>query len=304
MAVNNIFYFPSLIIGWYNDCRKTQKENTMKYAIALFIALSLSLNLSVAQDAKRSITNVKGDVYRFQNNFHVNVFVITDNSVIVTDPIDADATDWLLSEIRKITDKPISHLIYSHSHGDHASGGLAFGEVPNVIMQDNAPDDVDGVEATIRFESSMQFSQGGKTIELTYLGPGHGTDMLAMVIRPENIAFVVDVASSRRLFYRDFPNANIDDWINQVRTVQSLDFDILVGGHGAVGVKADIDDALAYLQELRAAVLKGLQAGKSVEQLTGSITMEKYKNWANYDSWLELNIAGMARHLKEIGAVQ
>lgn len=276
----------------------------MKYAIALFIALSLSLNLSVAQDAKRSITNVKGDVYRFQNNFHVNVFVITDNSVIVTDPIDADATDWLLSEIRKITDKPISHLIYSHSHGDHASGGLAFGEVPNVIMQDNAPDDVDGVEATIRFESSMQFSQGGKTIELTYLGPGHGTDMLAMVIRPENIAFVVDVASSRRLFYRDFPNANIDDWINQVRTVQSLDFDILVGGHGAVGVKADIDDALAYLQELRAAVLKGLQAGKSVEQLTGSITMEKYKNWANYDSWLELNIAGMARHLKEIGAVQ
>ena len=276
----------------------------MKYAIALFIALSLSLNLSMAQDANRSITNVKGDVYRFQNNFHVNVFVITDNSVIVTDPIDADATDWLLSEIRKITDKPISHLIYSHSHGDHASGGLAFGEVPNVIMQDNAPDDVDGVEATIRFERSMQFSQGGKTIELTYLGPGHGTDMLAMVIRPENIAFVVDVASSRRLFYRDFPNANIDDWINQVRTVQALDFDILVGGHGAVGMKADIDDALAYLQELRAAVLNGLQAGKSVEQLSGSITMEKYKNWANYDSWLELNIAGMARHLKEIGAVQ
>jgi glyoxylase-like metal-dependent hydrolase (beta-lactamase superfamily II) len=276
----------------------------MKYAIALFIALSLSLNLSMAQDAKRSITNVKGDVYRFQNNFHVNVFVITDNSVIVTDPIDADATDWLLSEIRKITDKPISHLIYSHSHGDHASGGLAFGEVPNVIMQENAPDDVDGVEATIRFERSMQFSQGGKTIELTYLGPGHGTDMLALVIRPENIAFVVDVASSRRLFYRDFPNANIDDWINQVRTVQALDFDILVGGHGAVGMKADIDDALAYLQELRAAVLNGLQAGKSVEQLSGSITMEKYKNWANYDSWLELNIAGMARHLKEIGAVQ
>lgn len=276
----------------------------MKYAIALFIALSLSLNLSLAQDAKRSITNVKGDVYRFQNNFHVNVFVITDDSVIVTDPIDANATDWLVSEIRKMTEKPISHLIYSHSHGDHASGGLAYGEVPNVIMQSNAPDDVDGVEATIRFKESMQFSQGGKTIELTYLGPGHGTDMLAMVIRPENVGFVVDVASSKRLFYRDFPNANIDDWINQVKTVQSLIFDVLVGGHGPVGVKADIDDALAYLQELRNAVLKGLKAGKSVAQLTDSITMEKYKNWANYDRWLALNIAGMARHLKQTGAVQ
>ena len=276
----------------------------MKYAFALFLVLSLSFNLSIAQDAKRNITNVKGDVYRFQNNFHVNIFVITDDSVIVTDPIDADATDWLVDEIGKMTKKPISHLIYSHSHGDHASGGLAYNEVPDIIMQNNAPDDIDGVESTIRFGNSMQFSQGGKTVELNYLGPGHGRDMIAMVIRPENVSFIVDVASSKRLFYRDFPNANIDDWINQLETVQSLNFDTLVGGHGAVGVKADIDDALTYLNELRAAVLKGLKAGKSVTQLTDSITMEKYKNWANYDNWRSLNIQGMARHLKAIEAVK
>ena len=114
---------------------------------------------------------------------------------------------------------------------------------------------------------------------------------------------MVDVASSKRLFYRDFPNANIDDWIKQVETVQSLNFDTLVGGHGAVGVKRDIDDALVYLQELRAAVLEGLKAGKTVEQLSNSISMDKYKSWANYDNWLVLNIQGMARHLKAVGAV-
>ena len=275
----------------------------MKYAIVVLFVLSLIFNLSHAQDAKRSITNVTGDVYRFQNNFHVNVFVITDDSVIVTDPINADATDWLVSEIRKMTDKPISHLIYSHSHADHASGGLAYDEIPNIIMHKNAPDEVDGIEATIRIEKSMQFTQGGKAVELTYLGPGHGNDMIAMVIRPENVGFVVDVASSKRLFYRDFPNANIDDWIKQVETVQSLGFDVLVGGHGAVGVKSDIDDALAYLRELRAAVLKGLKSGQSIDQLTSNITMTKYKNWANYDNWRTLNIQGMARHLKAIGAV-
>jgi hypothetical protein len=105
------------------------------------------------------------------------------------------------------------------------------------------------------------------------------------------------------LFYRDFPNANIDDWINQVRKVQSLEFDILVGGHGPVGVKNDVDDALAYLQELRAAVLKGLKDGKSVDELSESIKMEKYQDWANYDSWLKLNIQGMARHLKQSGVL-
>jgi glyoxylase-like metal-dependent hydrolase (beta-lactamase superfamily II) len=274
----------------------------MKTAISILLMLCLSFGLAQAQDAKRSITNVKGDVYRFQNNFHINVFVITSDGVVVTDPIDADAAGWLTAEIGKLTKQPITHLVYSHSHGDHASGGLAYDEIPNVIMHSSAPDDIDGIEATIRFDKSMQFSQGGKNFELTYLGPGHGTDMIAIVIRPENVGFVVDVASSKRLFYRDFPNANIDDWIEQVRTVQSLDFETLVGGHGAVGVKADIDDALTYLLELRASVLKGLKAGKSVEQLTDSITMEKYKSWASYDNWRSLNIQGMARHLKAIGA--
>lgn len=275
----------------------------MKYAIAVFFVLSMIFSLAQAQDAKRSITKVKGDVYRFQNNFHVNVFVITGDGVVVTDPIDADAASWLAAEIGKMTNQPITHMIYSHSHADHASGGLAFDEIPNIITQAFAPDDIDGVEPTIRFSETMQFTQGDKTFELTSLGPGHGDDMIAMVIRPENVGFVVDVASSKRLFYRDFPNANIDDWIRQVRTLQALDFDTLVGGHGAVGVKSDIDDALAYLQELRSAVLAGLKAGKSTEQLNGSIMMEKYNSWANYDNWRVLNIQGMARHLQAVGAV-
>ena len=275
----------------------------MRIAVTLLVALSMTFSLAQAQEAKRSITQVKGDVYRFQNNFHVNVFTITGDGVVITDPIDADAASWLADEIAKLTDQPITHLVYSHSHGDHASGGLAFDEVPNVIMHVNAPEDIDGIEATIRFDNGMQFSQGSKTFELSYLGAGHGNDMIAMVIRPENVGFVVDVASSKRLFYRDFPNANIDDWINQVKTVQSLNFDTLVGGHGAVGTKADIDDALTYLQELRVAVLKGLKAGKSVAELTNSITLAKYKNWANYDNWRVLNIQGMARHLRAVGAV-
>ena len=276
----------------------------MKYAIALFLVLAMSFNLAQAQEAKRSITQVKGDVYRFQNNFHVNVFIVTGDGVVITDPIDADAAGWLADEVAKLTEQPITHLVYSHSHGDHASGGLAYDEIPNVIMQNNAPEDIDGVEATIRFDKSMQFTQGDKTFELTYLGAGHGTDMIAMVIRPENVGFVVDVASSKRLFYRDFPNANVDDWINQVKVVQSLNFETLVGGHGAVGTKADIDDALAYLQELRVAVLKGLKAGNSVVALESSITMANYKSWANYDNWRALNIRGMARHLRAVGAVE
>ena len=275
----------------------------MKRRIMILLVLCMAFSLVQAQEAKRSITRVAGDVYRFQNNFHVNVFVITGEGVVVTDPIDADAALWLTAEIASMTSEPLTHLVYSHSHGDHASGGLAYDEIPTVIAYTNAPEEIDGIEPTLRFSEAMQFTLGSKTFELTYLGPGHGTDLIAMVIRPENVGFIVDVVSSKRLFYRDFPNANIDDWINQVRKVQSLEFDILVGGHGPVGVKSDADDALAYLQELRAAVLKGLKDGKSVDQLSESIKMEKYQDWAAYDNWLKLNIQGMARYLKASGAL-
>jgi hypothetical protein len=128
--------------------------------------------------------------------------------------------------------------------------------------------------------------------------------MIAMVVRPDEVAFVVDVVSARRLFYRDFPGANVDDWIEQVKRVESLDFDILVGGHGPVGVKRDVSLGIAYLEELRAAVLLGLKAGKTVDELKREVTMEKYKDWEAYDSWRELNVQGMARHLTESGAVQ
>ncbi len=275
----------------------------MKIHITILFVLCSVFNLTHAQEVKRSITRVTGDVYRFQNNFHVNVFTITGDGVVISDPIDADALSWLVSEITKMTKQPITHLIYSHSHTDHASGGLIIDEIPTVIAHANAPEQIDGIEPTKRFNEQMQFTQGKKTFELTYLGPGHGNDLIAMVIRPENVGFIVDAVSSKRLFYRDFPRANVDDWINQVRKVQALDFDILVGGHGPVGVKSDVDDALAYLEEMRAAVLKGLKAGKSVEALTSSIMMEKYKDWAAYEQWRGLNITGMARHLKQSGAL-
>lgn len=276
----------------------------MKKLLAPLVVLGLIFNPAFGEDVKREITKVKGDVYRFQNKYHVNVFVVTGDGVVVTDPINAEAAAWLSAEIGKLTDQPVSHLVYSHSHGDHASGGSAYGPVPVVIAHSGAPEAIDGVSPTQRFDDVYSFTQGSKTFELTYLGPGHGTDLIAMVVRPENVAFVVDAVSAKRLFYRDFPGSNVDHWMNQVRKVDSLDFDHFVGGHGQVGVKSDVGDGLAYLVELRAAVLEGLKAGKSVDDLSQSILMEKYKDWASYDQWRVLNIQGMARHLQESGAVK
>jgi glyoxylase-like metal-dependent hydrolase (beta-lactamase superfamily II) len=274
---------------------------TTMTAAALTAAIALP---ALAQEPKREITNIAGDVWRFQNNFHTTVFVVTAEGVVVTDPINAEAGQWLEAEIASRFAKPVTHLVYSHSHGDHASGGAVFADTATVIAQENAPAGIDGVAPDIRFSERMSFTSGDHSFELTSLGPGHGSDMLAMVIRPEGVAYVVDVVSPGRLPYKDFPGADIAGLIEQTRRVEALDFGILAPGHSRIGDKADAVEAREYVEWLRAAVAAELNAGKTVEDIVAGLDTSAYQGMMAYDMWRDLNIQGMARWLKESGEVQ
>jgi len=272
------------------------------FILAAASLLITATSLAEAQSPVRSITKVTGDVYRFRNNNHYALVVATGDGVVVVDPINADAANWLKSNLKQITDKPITHLIYSHSHGDHASGGKALG-AKTVIAHANAPAAIDGVTPDVRFDDTKTLEIGGKTFTLVWLGEGHATDLIAVVVQPENVAFITDAASPKRLPYRDFPRSNVDGWIDQVRKIETLDFEIFAPAHGNVGVKADATDARIYMEKLKQQVLDGLKAGKSVDELAASVTMDEYKDWQEYAAWRELNVRGMARFLKESGQV-
>lgn len=278
------------------------KRTAASTAILALIIVALMATSSFAQMPTRSISKVTGDVYRYQNNFHFAFLVVTSNGVVVVDPINAAAATWLKSNLKQITNKPITHLIYSHSHPDHASGGKVLG-AKIVISHENAPEEIDGVKPDVRFADTKTLKIGGKTITLTWLGEGHAKDLIAVVVKPENVAFITDAASPKRLPYRDMPNSDIDGWINQVRKIETLDFKIFAPAHGAVGVKADAADVRIYMEKLRDRVLQGLKAGKSIDELASSVTMDEYKDWHQYATWRELNVRGMGRFLKESGQV-
>ena len=272
-------------------------------ALAAIIALPAPQSTH-AQEVKRNFTNVTGDVWRFQNNFHFSTVVVTADGVVVTDPINAEAATWLEAEIASRFGKPVTHMVYSHSHGDHASGGAVFADTATVIAQENAPATIDGVTPKARFSERMSFTSGDHSFELTALGPGHGTDMLAMVIRPENVAYVVDVVNPGRLPYKNFPGADIAGLIEQTRTVEALDFDILAPGHSRLGNKADAVAGREYIEWLRAAVTAELKAGKTAEQVAADLETSAYADMMAYDMWRDLNVQGMARWLKESGEVK
>ncbi len=274
----------------------------MKMHLIFTAALALTTSAAIAQDT-RAISNVAGDVYRFQNNFHYSLIVVTDEGTVVIDPINADASGWLDDNLSQITDKPVTHLIYSHSHGDHASGGAEF-EDATVIAQANAPADIDGVVPDLRFDNTMSLHIGGKTIELTHLGSGHGDDLIAAVVRPENVAFIVDVAAPKRMPYQTLPSSSVDAWIDQIKVAETLDFDIFAPGHGRIGTPDELTEARTYMEDLRAQVLAGLNAGKSVEELKAEVTMDAYADWQQYEAWRPLNVEGMAKYLTAAGIAQ
>ena len=88
------------------------------------ISIAGIASAALAQDApKRTITQISGDLYKFQNKFHNSVFLVTPDGVIVTDPINADAAKWLKAEIASRFGKPIRYVVYSHDHRDHIAGG-------------------------------------------------------------------------------------------------------------------------------------------------------------------------------------
>ena len=109
--------------------------------------------------------------------------------------------------------------------------------------------------------------------------------------------------SPRRVPYRDFPNTDIDKLIDQIKVVEGLEFDVLAPGHGPISGPQDVTDMRVYVEELKAAVLAELKAGKSVDDVVATVKMEKYSDWAARDSWLELNVRGMARWLQDAGMV-
>ena len=254
-------------------------------------------------DIKREITQIAGDLYRFQNKFHYSVFLVTPDGVIVTDPINAAAATWLKAQIAERFGKPIKYLILSHDHSDHSSGGEVFADTATVIAHKKAKATIIGEKRPtavpqITFSKRMTVELGGKTVELIYVGRGHSDNLIVMNFPAERALFAVDMISVKRLPYRGLSDAYFPDWIRAIKKVERIDFDILVPGHGPIGVKADAADHRAYMEDLYAEVLAATRAGQSLEEMQASITLDKYKDWGQYEAWRPLNIAGVHKQIQ------
>ena len=262
-----------------------------------------------AQAPVREITQITGDIYRFRNSNHYSIFAVTPEGIIATDPINAEAAQWLKDELGKRFATPVKYLIYSHDHTDHSSGGEVFADTAIVVAHDNAKAVIlakrhPTAAPQVTFSDRLSLELGGTVLELSYVGRNHSDNSIVMRFPRERLLFAVDFIPVESVAFRDFPDAYIDEWIESLKRVELMDFDVLVPGHGPLGKKAHVRQFREYMEDLRNAVLEYAREGKSLEEMKQLITLPKYEKWAGYQHarpelrWFPLNIEGMYRHVQ------
>lgn len=243
-------------------------------------------------------TKVDGtdNVYVFRYGNHQAMFVVTSAGVIATDPIGygrPQAVTTYLDEIKKVTDKPVKYLIYSHHHYDHIAGGQPFKDVgAKIIAHKRAkerlalikdpftpmPDEVMDKKRVIKL--------GDTSLELTYHGINHSDSTIAMRLPKEKILFVVDVLPVGSVPGRGMIDFHPLEAEKSIESMLAMDWDRMIPGHpgpgGRLGTKDDVRAQLTFLRDASAAVKIAAREGKCWDTAEKEVTLPKYESWPGY----------------------
>jgi len=166
-------------------------------------------------------------------------------------------------------------------YDEDRDGVLSGAEIVRGPLADVRPPD-------ITYASKKTITLGGKHVEMIYLPIEHADDNSIIYYPDDDSIFVVDFVLVNRV-----PFGTLTGEIDKAKSIEALDFEYFVPGHGQVGTRADMVAHRQYREDLRAAVAKGIAAGKSAEELRASVKLDKYKDWEFYEQWGPDNVTGM-----------
>ena len=232
------------------------------------------------------------------------MFLVTSEGVIATDPISPDAAAAMMDEIKKVTDKPVKYVIYTHNHYDHTLGGKIFKEAgAKFVSQENCIDEFRRhpnpalVMPDETYKDKRDLTLGDRTVELRYFGRNHGNCMTVIRLPKEKILVAVDIVGYKRTAFRTMPDYWPTEWIASLNEIDKLDFERVIPGHGAPVVPREaVRLTREYLEDLMAAVQTAMKETHDPEKLKQTVKLPKYQDWVGYETALPLNIERVWAH--------
>ena len=231
-------------------------------------------------------------LYMITDNAIQSMFMVYENGVVVIDAPQALASH-IVDGIREVSNKPITHLIYSHSHADHIGGAKALGKVPIIIAQEETKklllrdNDPNRPIPTVTFRDAYTLKVGSQILELSYHGDGHEPGNIFIYAPAQRTLMVVDVVFPGWMPWRRFAVAHdIPGVFAQMEEIRNIPFEKYVGGHvQRSGTHADVERQIAFYADLKAAASKALAATKPGEGMEAGTVAEN--SWAVFDDYID-----------------
>lgn len=253
--------------------------------------------------AKPTMTKLKDGVYQYTQFFYNSLVVIGDDGVIVTDPSGAKRATQMREAISKLTDKPVTKVIYSHDHFDHTRGGQIFKkEGAEFITQEGCVELISRdlekkvVQADITYKDFMSVTVAGKQVDLHYYGSNDGKCMSVVHMPKDKVLLAVDWHLPRYVneAYR-LPEHDYVGILNTFKRIRAdLTFDTVISGHAPKSSPELFEEDHQFVQALFDEVWKGMQAGKTTEELKASIKLPQFSHWRGYKENLASHVERMA----------
>jgi len=226
---------------------------------------------------------------------NVGAFIGADGIAIV-DAGYADGAPKLEAALKAISQKPILYLLNTHWHGDHTEADRYFGKTAVIVAHENARKKME--KGTTRFPASPAVALPRITFDHSITLHMNGGDL-------QGVHFDRGHTDTDAVYF--FPGGKVvqtgDDFVNwpipgfpaieqdtdgtggadgQIAALEYIlsraPADVkVIPGHGNIGTRDDMAKMLAVLKDTRAAVLAGINQGKTFEQ------MKQEKAFAKWD---------------------
>ena len=247
-------------------------------------------------------------------------FMVGTDSVAVVDPGGslADGTA-LRAHIRATTDRPISHVIFTHFHPDHVFGAVAFQDdkphfVANARMLPmlvgrgefyrNRLADTVGIEAAgdyakpdILVEGGLTLDLGRRRVDLQTYKTAHTDNDMTVFDAPTATLWTGDLLFVDRVPALD---GSIVGWLAAIKRLRDVPARRAVPGHGpAVVAWPDALDAEERYLSLIAEQVRGIIArGGSITEAVKSVGRSERGKWALFDDYNGRNVTAAFKELE------